>query len=478
LTFFIICSIHTFAQAPDTLWTRTYGGLVDDFGFDVRLTSDSGYITVGYTRSYGNGNDDVFLIKTDSNGDTMWTKTFGGTENDRGYSLKETLDSGYIIAGSTQSFGAGSLDVYLIKTNVIGDTIWTKTYGGSDDDRGFSVQQTSDQGYVITGLTESFGFYADVWLIKVDSVGDTLWTKTYGAIGHDVGLSVAKTSDQGYIITGWTNSFIQFPDIYVIKTDSLGDTLWTKTYGGLDWDEGYTVEQTSDGGFIIGGITSSYGSGNWDIYLLKTDSLGDTIWTRTYGSSSYDYCHSVHELTDGGYVVIGYTASFGSGYSDIYLLKIDTNGDTLWTKTYGGVDYDYGYSVKETHDSGYIVAGATESFGAGFFDVYLLKLESETGMIAGNIEKGGLLLEVHPNPFRQMTSIKFQIPNSEFQIKIYDSSGRMIKNIPVPSSYFLVPSKITWDGRDHTGHVVPTGVYFVQLDVYGRQITRKVIRLK
>ncbi|MCK4584814.1 hypothetical protein KAU13_05300, partial [candidate division WOR-3 bacterium] len=214
----------------------------------------------------------------DQEPDFLWTKTYGGSNQDRGYSVQQTSDGGYIIAGWTESFGAGGEDVYLIKTDSLGDSLWTKTYGYSTSDFGYSVQQTTDGGYIIVGCTYPFGAaFVDVYLIKTDADGNPLWTNEYGGEFSDLGHSVQQTSDGGYIIAGKTTSFGLFDsDIYVLKTNSNGDTLWTKTYGGPDVESGTAVQQTSDGGYIISGATKPFGPGDGDVYLIKTDENGDT----------------------------------------------------------------------------------------------------------------------------------------------------------------------------------------------------------
>ncbi len=372
-------------------WEKTYGGTGLDEGNSVQQTNDGGYIITGYTESFGSGFRDVYLIKTNANGDTLWTKTYGGTGYDDGLSVQQTNDNGYIIAGATNSFGAVNCDVYLIKTDANGDTLWTKTYGGTDYDIGYSGQQTNDNGYIIAGYTYSFGAgMGDVYLLKTDSVGDTLWTKTFGGAGDDMGNSVKQTNDNGYIIAGKTYSFGSgMGDIYLIKTDFIGDTLWTKTYGGTGWDEGTSVQQTIDNGYIIAGTTTSFGAGGYDVYLIKTNENGDTLWTKTYGGTLDDFGWSVKQTIDNGYIIAGHTYNFGAVNSDVYLIKTNENGDTLWTNTYGGIDGDFGRSVQQTIDGGYIVAGYTNSFGAELTDVYLIKTDSLgnsiTNMISGNM---------------------------------------------------------------------------------------------
>jgi len=253
-------------------WARTYGGSEWDYGSSVQQTSDGGYIVAGETDSYGVGESDFYLVKTDMNGNTTWTHTYGGIDNELANSVKQTDDWGYIIAGYTLSYGAGLSDFYLVKTDGNGDTIWTRTYGGSFNDYGVSVQQTMDGGYIITGMTTSFGVDSgDIYLIKTYGNGDTSWTKTYGGTSLDYGVSVQQTSDDGYIVAGVTESYgAGLSDFYLVKTDWNGNTIWTRTYGGSSYDAGVSVQQTTDGGYIIAGETDSYGAGSRNIYLIKT----------------------------------------------------------------------------------------------------------------------------------------------------------------------------------------------------------------
>ncbi|MEP7170165.1 MAG: hypothetical protein ABI855_12400, partial [Bacteroidota bacterium] len=360
------------------IFQKTFGGTGDEYGWSIQQTTDGGYVNAGYTSSFGAGDYDVYLIKINDNGDSLWTKTFGGTGTDNGLSVHQTTDGGYIITGSTNSYGAGDHDVYLIKTDTIGDTWWTKTFGGTNRDEGYSVQQTTDGGYIIAGVTYSFGAgYSDAYLIKTGINGDTLWTRTFGGTGSDGGRSVQQTTDGGYIITGYTSSFgTGSGDVYLIKANGNGNSLWTKTFGGTNMDLGYCVQQTTDGGYIIVGATISFGAGSDDVYLIKTNSIGNLIWSKTFGGTLGNGGFSVQQTTDGGYIITGYAPNIAQGTQKVYLIRTDINGDSLWTKVFNGIMAEGGNSVTETTDGGFIITGLTVSFGAGVADVYLIKTDS------------------------------------------------------------------------------------------------------
>jgi hypothetical protein len=437
---------------------------------------------------------------------TWFAKTYGGEDNDYAYSVQQTSDGGYIVAGTTYSlysFGAGLDDIFLIKTDANGNVQWAKTYGGIYSDYAYSVQQTSDSGYIVAGWTESFGAgLDDIFLIKTDANGNVQWAKTYGGISVDRAYSVQQTSDGGYIVAVRTWSFV---GIILIKTDANGDIQWAKTYG---YDQASSVQQTSDGGYIVAGVTYLFGAGYIDLFLIKTDANGNIQWAKTYGGTNNDWARSVQQTSDGGYIVAGWTESFGAGLDDIFLIKTDANGNVQWAKTYGGTSYDYAHSVQQTSDGGYIVAGYTQSFGAGWYDIILIKTDAN-----GNIGSCGIVRNASPtvttpsptvttpslsvssvsptvysvsptvtsptltvsepcplsiSEFCQITSgiitpykggIKVR-GSGEFEVKVYNVSGGVVKSAR---------------GKNEVKIEVSRGVYFVEVISGGRVLREKVV---
>jgi hypothetical protein len=476
-----------FSQTPpDTLWTKNYGGYNDDGAYSLQQTFDGGYIIAGGTESFGAGGNDVYLIKTNEDGDTVWTKACGGARDDEGYSVQQTSDSGYIVVGSTYSFGAAyEDDAWLIKTDSKGDTIWTKRFGETNHpDRGYSVQQTNEGGYIITGCTESYGLnYTHAWLIKTDSSGNKVWDKTFG--GADTvsyGRSVRQTNDGGYIITGWKDySGTSDYDVWLIKTDSLGNKLWDKIWGRGYYDYGRSVQQTNDGGYIVTGDTRPYSTTNSDVWLIKTDVNGDTVWTKTYGGTADDRGWSVQQTSSGGYILTGYTASYGASGGDAWLIKTDSSGNKLWDKTFGGSAYDYCRSVRQTNDGGYIVAGETSSYGSGGKDVYLIRLTAEVVLDDYPLQaplKNYDLYQNYPNPFNTQTTISFSnLKAGWINISIYNIIGQKIKTL-ADGKLRIGHHQVIWSGKDENDMPVSSGIYFYKMETANFSVIRKCILLK
>ncbi len=453
---------------------RTYGGSSDDLGYSVEQTVDGGYVVAGTTRSFGAGGWDVYLIKTDSIGDTLWTKTFGDTNAEVGYSICQTSDGGCIIAGKTEGL-MGNGDAYVVKTDANGETLWTRTYGvltGSAN-AVLSVQQTGDSGYILAGY-EYLDGDSRVHLIKTNPSGDTLWTKHYIAVHTQeyFGESVEQTKDGGYIIAGHTNShYDSHGDAYLVKTNAEGDSLWTRRCGGSGNDQGYSVRQAADGGYITAGYTRSYGAGGADVYLIKTDVNGDTLWTHAFGGASDDVGYSVQQTADSDYIIAGYTCSFGAGDADVHLIKTDQNGHAMWTRTFGGTGDDVGYSVEQTADGGYIVAGYTNSLGAGGDDVYLIKTDSMGLAVAeqkaNSTRASALSLSCEPNPSSGTTTVRlspFALRLSPLTLRMYDSQGRMVLSREVSTSSFPLSTSD-----------LPSGAYFIRCDAAGEHATARLV---
>jgi hypothetical protein len=461
----------SYSSGSPITFQRTYGGPGNDDCTWARQTTDGGYIMVGYSGSV------AWLVKTDSNGDTIWTRGFGGSSFAEGLSVEQTTDSGYIIAGWTESRDTLG-DAWLVKTDSHGDTLWTRTYGGPLEDDVGAVALTTDGGYVAVGGTMSFGAGAhDVWLIKTDSRGDTSWTRTFGATNDEFGESVQQTSDGGYVIAGVTGSYgAGGDDVYLVKTDTAGDTQWTRTFGGPLGDWGLCARQTRDSGYIVGGWTTSYHDSSVYVWLIKTNASGDTLWTRKVGDvSGWAEGGPVEQLDDGGYITAGVVAS---GFYDVYLVRTDSNGGTIWTRSFGGSNPDAGHSVQKTADGGYIIGGQTLSFGAGGSDYYLIKTDENGNLAVAQSKSSSPRMPVfsvtsEPNPFRSSTVLHLTagfIDHSATHLRIYDAQGRLVRALATNQS-----AQTIWDGRNNAGQLLPSGTYLVRCDVARTHTTSRLI---
>jgi hypothetical protein len=302
----------------------------------------------------------------------------GGPGKEVGNSVRQTADGGYIVVGYTNSYGAGGEDVYLIRTDPAGDTLWTRTYGGPGSDNGWDVLETADGGFVVVGFTNSFGAGGDdIYMIATDAWGDTLWTRTFGGPGGELAWAMHRADDGGYVIAGQTNSYGSGDwDVFLVRTDAGGDTVWTRTLGGPGIDRVFATDRTSDGGSVFAGITTSKGPGEIAAYLVRTDSDGFLVWDRTYGDAGRDIGHGVNAVPDGGFLLVGYTNSFGHGENDIYLVRTDASGDVVWTGEIGGPGDDRAMMATGTPEGGYAIAGYSSEPG-GYWDATVTRVTSE-----------------------------------------------------------------------------------------------------
>lgn len=371
--------VDIFSRSPPEEWNKTFGGDGYDEAHSIQITPDGGFIIVGDTRSSdigGEGDNDAWLFKTDSEGNEIWSKTFGGANDDAAYSVQITPDNGFIIVGETRSFGTGNNDVWIIKTDSEGNEIWSKTFGGANDDLAHSVQTTPDGGFIIAGETRSFSelgrdagplwsyplhprdsrltIDSDIWLIKIDAYGNELWNRTFGQArarddwtqtGADDGAySVQITPDGGYILAGFTEGTYN----WLIKTDDNGNEIWSKVSDEYGW--AFSVQTTRDNNYISSG---------WD-WLTKTDAQGNEIWRKTFGEANI--ANSVQITADGGFVIAG------SKDGKAMLIKTNAQGSELWIKTFGN---GWANSVQNTFDGGYVLAGLS-----GDCDAWLVKVKS------------------------------------------------------------------------------------------------------
>ena len=373
-------------------WERTYGGSDTDMVHSIQQTSDGGYIVAGGTESFDAGSGDVWLVKIDAHGNITWQKTYGNANREDIDSIQQTTDGGYIVGGASAT---ALPDKLILKLDTNGNVTWQKKIGGGSIDYTACIQQTTDGGYITAGGTQSFGLGGfDFWIVKLDQSGTVTWQKTYGALAWDCAYSIQQTSDGGYIVAGRTESFGSGSnDFWILKLDQSGAVTWEKTYGGSGYERATSVQQTNDGGYIVAGHTDSFGV-NGDMWILKLTETGTVTWQKTYGGNLGEQANSIQQTSDGGYIVVGYTTSFGAGNGDIWILKLDQSGEVTWEKTYGGSGNDnisnedmyfsHGL-IQQTSDGGYIVGGYTVSFGAGDRDMWVLKLDANGNINDCNI---------------------------------------------------------------------------------------------
>jgi hypothetical protein len=365
-------------------WEHNYGYFgTPDAGDQVNCviqTSDGGYAAAGFTSSWGAGGKDIYIVKTDSAGKMVWQQVIGGAGDEFAYGIVQNSNGEYYAAGYTNSFGAGNIDVYLIKLNSSGDILWTKTYGGNQADNAKAILLTSTGDIVLAGATASFGAGSnDIYLLKVDSSGNLLWSKTIGRSSNDYATAISLVHDGGFILGGYTDGY-GANNGYVVRTDSTGDTLWTASYeiGNYSTREIRGVkESANNSGFLFCGVGLRYGSGYFShLFYISAGLSGNFIYRRTTGLISDDG-NGIDVTSDGGFATTGYLDNYGQSAQ---LIKYDSLGTIQWYKEYERITsgsypfYSEGCAVKQTSDGGYIIGGRT--FFSGQQDALLIKTDA------------------------------------------------------------------------------------------------------
>ena len=465
--FLFLTTLYLTAQDPSIEWQKSLGGSGYDFGHSTQQTIDGGYIVVGRSNSTdgnvtGNHGDyDFWVVKQSNTGSIIWQKSLGGTWMEWARSIQQTTDGGYIVAGLSYSNDGdvtgnnGSSDFWVVNLDSLGAINWQKSLGGTGNDFAYSIQQTTDDGYIVAGsssstdgdVTSNHGFN-DYWVVKLDSIGIIVWQKTLGGSSWDVATSIQQTTDGGYIVTGFSSSsngditsYHGGRDYWVVKLDSTGTTVWQKSLGGSGSDEARSIQQTTDGGYIIAGNSNSTDGnltgnhGNYDCWVVKLSNVGVVEWQKSLGGSGDDGGNSIQQSTDGGYVVAGYTNSTdgdiigNNGGYDYWVVKLSSIGNIIWQKALGGFGSDAATSIQQTSDGGYIVAGDSYSTNGdvtgnnGIVDYWVVKLSPSVGVseITAFNE-----FNVYPSPTSSQITLKVNANLVGAVYTIYDNMGKVV----------------------------------------------------
>ena len=369
------------AQFPDTAWIYTYGGPGQDYCKSIKATSDGGFILAGTTSSYGAGCSGIYLVKINSSFQKQWSKVIGGMDVEWGYSVVCTLDGGYAISGYTNSGGAGGYDLYLVRTDASGNTLWTKTYGGGDWDFCYSLGQMPDSGFVLCGETYSFGNgMKDAYVVRTDKNGDTVWTRSYGGAQDDEARSVVIRNDTIFV-AGSTRSFGNGgSDIYFMELNSNnGDTLLTKTLGGAGDEHGNGIDTSAAHTVVLIGSTTSFPSPSGiNTYVFELDTAGNTLWSHVHGGANDDIGNSIVQAPNGDFYSVGTSNSSGSGGFGLHMMWLNSGGWWLSGPVFGGLYDEEGCGVAFRAAGGIVFAGTTPSYGMGQEDMYLVYLKNDS----------------------------------------------------------------------------------------------------
>jgi len=492
ILYFIISATISLSAQVEIEWQRCFGGTSGDYAQSIRQTSDGGYVVAGYTWSNngdvsGNhGNFDYWVVKLDSAGNLLWQKCLGGSGTDDAYSIQQTSDGGYVVAGSTSSLDGdvsgshGLLDYWVGKLDAAGNLQWQKCLGGTGTDWAYSIHQTSDGGYVVAGYTWSTDGdvsgnhgYCDYWVVKLDTAGNLQWQKCLGGTLQDFAQSIQQTSDGGFVVAGETTSADGDVsgnnggyDYWVVKLDTSGIIQWQKCLGGTLGDSAFSIQQTNDGGYVIVGntfsndddVSSHHNTNFYDVWVVKLDPNGSIQWQKCIGGTDDDRAYSIQQTSEGGYIVAGYTWSIDGDISenhgsiDYWVVKLDALGDLQWQKCLGGTQADKALSVQQTSDGGYVVAGESNSANGdvsgnhGYGDYWVVKFNFTAHTPL--LEEPGFVM--YPNP----SSHYIYINLLEFtrKVEVYNINGELVQQ--------QVPQKQV---AEINIKELPKGVYVVKM---------------
>ena len=359
----------------NVLWEKTYGGTGDDRAFYAATVAD-GFLVVGSSTSFKQDTTVAWVLKLDPDGNVLWNQTFlEGEGSEFRYVLD--LDDGFLLVGNV-FLPAGDTDGYVVRVDDEGNLGWNLTLGGENVDKLFSALATQD-GFMLVGLTYSFGSDSEVWVVKTDVDGNVVWNKNYGGTLEDAGRAIAPAEDNQYFVAGYTNSMGNGDyDFLLLKVDAAGNMAWNKTFGGTLSDKAYAAAGTA-GGCVVVGDTRSKGEGETDAWIIKVDANGNLLWDKAVGGEGFDMPTCVTVSNYQGYLVGGFTFSFGKGERDFWLFKVDDSGNLLWSRTTGRSDFEEAYAVLEVAETEFVMAGWTNSIGAGHYDFYVVKVNVENG---------------------------------------------------------------------------------------------------
>ncbi len=359
-------------------WQKAFGGAKDDVAQSIAPTDDGGLIIASTSRSFGHGKTDINVMKLDSEGHKLWTKNFGGERKEAAGAITQTADGGYVVVGSTKSYGAGGYDFYIVKMDANGDKVWEKVAGGSAKDEATAVTATKDGGILILGTTKSYGVGSyNYYAVKLDAKGALAWEQTAGGKDWDIATGVAEADDGSLLLVGKSESFGENSyDGYVVKLSSEGKFIWEKTFGGKKEDMIHAIAKGTDGGFALVGKTKSYKDKKGDVYIILLDKDGKKRLVKTYGDvGEKDRAYGVTALAEGGYAITGSSRGMSYGRTDFILIMMDKDGNILRTNHYGGKKEEIAYGITQLKDGGIVMVGDTKTHGSGGMDIYVVRVK-------------------------------------------------------------------------------------------------------